>query len=60
MRCDTCWKEMQFDFYHKGRRVWWCRFCSELFLEDGGNLFLLSPGRAAMEGLQQFRMSLGA
>ncbi len=59
MRCNFCGKEMQFDFYHKGHPVWWCRFCSELFLEDGGNLFLLSPGRAAVERLQQCRMSVG-
>lgn len=59
MRCDYCWKEMQFGFRHKGHPVWWCRFCSEFFLEDGANLFLLSPGRAAVERLQQFRMHSG-
>ena len=59
MGCDYCGKEMQSSFCHKGQPVWWCQFCSEFFVEDGGNLVLLSPGRQAIERLQQFRIRLG-
>jgi len=44
---------MQFAFYHKDCRVWWCRSCSEHFLENGGTLSLLNPGRAAEERLME-------
>jgi len=52
-RCDHCWNDMQFAFYHKDCRVWWCRSCSEHFLENGGTLSLLNPGRAAEERLME-------
>ena len=59
MRCDYCSKEMQPSFYHTGHPVWWCQFCSEFFLADGGNLFLLSTGQEAMERLRRVGKSVG-
>ena len=59
MRCDYCSKEMQLSFYHTGHPVWWCQFCSEFFLDDGGSLFLLSPGQEAVERLRQVRKTDG-
>jgi hypothetical protein len=38
-------------FFHWDLKVWWCKFCSEMFLEEAGRLFLLNPTREAQERL---------
>lgn len=44
MRCEHGWTFMDFAFDHKACRVWWCRDCLELFLEEDGHQHLLNPG----------------
>lgn len=55
MCCEHCGSEMAFTFYHKTCRVWWCRFCTELFLEDSGHQYLLNPGQASETRLIEHR-----
>jgi hypothetical protein len=55
MCCEHCGSEMAFAFYHKDYRVWWCRFCAELFLEDGGQQYLLNPGQVSEMRLPEHR-----
>lgn len=46
---------MAFAFHHKDYRVWWCRFCAELFLEEGGQQYLLNPGQVSEMRLPEHR-----